>query len=163
MSGPSTMPAARALEIDVASHLVEAPGDAAIGAIEDALRERGLTLGLHDPPRAVTVDAWLADGAAGAPSPFDDPADHLVAGLVAVAANGERLVVKPAPRRSVGPDLVALVFGQKGRYLRVESAWLRVFDVGAPRVAHAHRVRPDPAVTAGEEELLARIGRELGG
>lgn len=158
MSGPSTIPRARAIAVDPTSQLVDAPAEATLGAVEDALAEHGLTLGLGAAlARGDTVAAFLEAGAPGAPSPFSDPADHLLAGLVAVGPRGDRLVVKPAPRRSVGPDLVALVHGQRGRFFRLESAWLRAWPAAAARPSIPHAVRPDPPLGEDERRLLDRI------
>jgi alkyldihydroxyacetonephosphate synthase len=157
---PSFIPPAPGVTVDEDSLLADCPAGVTLRAIESALAPLGLTLGV-DGSLDRTVGEWIEAGAPGAPSPFADPADHLIAGLVATSAAGERLVVKPAPRRSVGPDLVALVFGQGGRFFALESAWLRAHRKDAPRVALAHGVRSDPDLTAAERGLLDRIAAEL--
>lgn len=162
MSGPSTLPRARAITVDVTSQLVDAPAESTLGAVEDALAGEGLTLALGGAlPRDETVASFVEAGAPGAPSPFSDPADHLLAGLVAVGLRGDRLVVKPAPRRSVGPDLVALVHGQGGRFFRLESVWLRAWPIPGVRPSIEHAVRPDPPLGDDERRLLDRVDEAL--
>src|SRR4051812_31262123 len=119
--------------IDRVSLLVSVAGDTSIKALEATLALEGLTLALGEKlDRTMTIRDWLAAGTPGARSAFADPADHLVAGLEAVLVNGERLVVRPSPRRAVGPDLIALVVGAGGRFARLERATLRVHAIAAP-------------------------------
>ena len=147
-------------EIDHQSLLVRVPGAATLASIERALAGEGLTLGV-----AATDDAvgdWLARGAPGAPSSFSDPADHLVAGLTATLMNGTTLEVRPAPRRAVGPDLIALVTGANERFASIDHVWLRVHLAGAHRVAlPTVGLDLDPPVTTEEAKLLDAIAREL--
>jgi alkyldihydroxyacetonephosphate synthase len=155
------------ITVDHASLLVDAPGTATLAAVEEVLRAHGFTLGLFldRAPLEMSVAEWLARGAPGAPSSFADPADHLVAGLEARLPNGKVLVVRPSPRRAVGPDLTALAIGTGDRVARVERAWLR---------AHAARkggaVRPsyplpgldlDPPLGDDEARLLDGIAKAL--
>jgi alkyldihydroxyacetonephosphate synthase len=150
--------------VDRASLLVDVDAGATLGECEDALRGEGLTLGLDATDRAATVGAWLARGADGARDPWSDPADHLVAGLVARMRDGRVLTIRPSSRRAVGPDLIALVVGMHERFARVERAWLRVHRLDAPRAAvHALVGERNPGVSEEEERLLAAIGREIGG
>lgn len=150
------------------SLLVEAPADATLGEIEQELSNLELTLGiaLKDEILHMQLGAWLAKGAPGAPSAFADPADHLVAGLVATLQNGKRLEVRPVPRRAVGPDLTALLFGAGGAFGQIERAWLRVHRAvhlkSAQRVALAlPGVDLDPPVSEAEGRLALAIAREL--
>lgn len=148
------------IAIDRASLLVEAPGSASLRAVEGAIAREGLTLDV--PLTDATVDAWLAAGAPGAPSSFADPADHLLAGLVARLRDGRVLTIHPSPRRAVGPDMTALVLGAGGRFAVVESAWLRVHRASRLRVACLAGVDLDPSPNEGERALLDAIERELG-
>ena len=155
------------IAIDRESLLVDAPGDATLGAIEEELAREGLTLGVFvEAPR--TVRGWVDAGAPGAPSVFADPADHVLAGFEATLANGDELVVRPCPRRAVGPDLAALLLGCHGRFGSVDRAWLRVHPKGARRVALPlrdleERVDLDPPLGEDEARLLDAIAKELGG
>jgi len=147
-------------EIDRASLLVRVPGAATLTSIEQALAREGLTLGV-----AATDDAvgdWLARGAPGAPSPLSDPADHLVAGVTATLINGSTLEVRPAPRRAVGPDLMALVVGARERFASIDHVWLRVHLTGArPVTLSTEGLDLDPPVSNEEASLLDAIAREL--
>lgn len=153
--------------LDRASLLVEVDGSTTLDACEAALQAVGLTLGLETVAtsmKAMPVGAWLADGAPGARDPWEDPADHLVAGLTALLHDGRTLAIRPAPRRAVGPDLVALVVGMRERYARVETVWLRVHRADAPR-ADAHLLVADRNPPVGDDELrlLAAIEAALRG
>lgn len=148
------------IEIDVTSLLVGVHGETTLAAIEAVISAEGLTLGV--PASDTTVAQWLAAGAPGAKSTFADPADHLVAGLTAKLTNGRRLEVRPAPRRAVGPDLVALLFGAGERFGSIEHVWLRVHRKDAPRVEVPVTVADLEAPVSKEEaSLLEAIGREL--
>ena len=152
------------MHIDRQSLLAEIAGTTLLGDAEDTLRREGLTLGLEslENHRGSTLDAWLAAGALGAPDPWRDPADHLLAGMEATLANGETLSVRPAPRRAVGPDLVALVIGMRARFATVTSAWIRIHPVEARQPATAAFVHPrNPPLSAGETALIEAVAREL--
>jgi alkyldihydroxyacetonephosphate synthase len=149
--------------IDEKSLLAEADGQAKLGEVEAALRPRGLTLDVEGASASnQTVAAWLAHGAAGARDGWRDPVDHLVAGLDAVLEDGRRVAIRPAPRRAVGPDLVALFVGMGERFGKVERAFLRVHRVGVKRPDHGTvSVPPDPEVSAVETRLLDALGASL--
>jgi alkyldihydroxyacetonephosphate synthase len=152
------------VRLDRESLLADVGGDQTLDAIESALASQNLTLGFPDgvPLPPLTVAAWLAKGAPGARSMFGDPADHLVAGIEATLANGAHLAIHPAPRRAVGPDLVALAFGTD-RFARIDRAWLRVHERGARRVAEPlpEGVDLDPPTSDAESRLADAIAREL--
>lgn len=135
-------PRPRVPVLDAVSQLVHASGDATLAEVEAALAPHGLSLALGDSAvnnERTTVNVWLSQGAPGAPDPWLDPADHLVAGFVARLPSGEDLEVRPSPRRAVGPDLLALFFGMHGRVGELRSAWLRI---------HAASGRPRPLATS---------------
>jgi alkyldihydroxyacetonephosphate synthase len=131
---PAEPPARRPLptapsapELDASSELVHAAGTASLADVERCAAAHGLTLGI-DPGvdlERETVAAWLARGAPGSSDPWLDPVDHLVAGYAAELPKGGALVVRPCPRRAVGPDLFALFFGTGTRAGRIHSAHLR--------------------------------------
>ena len=155
-----------AIRIDRVSLLVDAPALATLAAVEDTVVPLALTLGIaHEAwgdVAMLSVEDWLAGGALGAPDPWLDPADHLVAGLEARLVNGRTLVVRPAPRRATGPDLVALVVGARGRFAALRRAWLRVHHAGEPLPRTAPFVHErNPPTNDGEERLLDAIEREL--
>lgn len=148
------------MKLDRVSMLVEVTASAFVADVERELIAQRLTLGLVSTPNTTVAD-WIASGAPGARSPWCDPADHLVAGYVATFADGRRVEIRPAPRRATGPDLFALVFGQRQRWARLEGAWLRVHhrDARVPRTAPFEtEERP---WTDGEELLAKAIDAEL--
>jgi alkyldihydroxyacetonephosphate synthase len=154
------------IAVDVTSLLVEVEAEVALAEVEAELSKQRLSLDVEDLARRgpMRVGAWLARGAPGSRAPWRDPADHLVAGLSATLPDGRVLLVRPGPRRAVGPDLVALFFGTGERFGRITRAWLRVHPLLDGRV---HRpsappfVHAPPAVTPDEERLLAAIAEAL--
>jgi alkyldihydroxyacetonephosphate synthase len=145
-------------ELDAESLLVRASGSTSLAAVERALAPHGLSLGLGPsapPLDSTTVDAWIAGGARGAPDPWADPVDHLVAGFTARLPSGAELDVRTAPRRAVGPDLFALFLGAGGRAGSITSAHLRVRNPSAPRPLPFNADR-DPAQTPSEQAWIDR-------
>ena len=148
--------------LDRASLLVTVPGAVTLQELEAELALENCTLSLGSPSPDQTVAEWLGEGAPGARSPWDDPADHLLAGYVAKnVVTGDLLVVRAAPRRSVGPDLSALVLGMRERFFVVTSATLRVFPHGVAHVEVPFASPDDAPVGDGERALLDRIADEL--
>lgn len=158
MSGTSSV----RIAIDETSLLVDVDASVTVTELESHLIARGLTLALDGAPSDLDVGSWLAEGAHGARDPFLDPADQVVAGLTAKLLDGRVLEIRPAPRRAVGPDLVTLIVGARGRFAQTTRAWLRVHRIGVvrPRTAPFEAAR-NPSLTAEEESLLAAIAREL--
>lgn len=147
--------------LDPVSLLVDVAADVSVSDLEAHLAAEGLTLGLHEIPET-SLGAFVARGAVEAPSPWDDPADHLVAGFTAThVATGERLVVRAAPRRSTGPDLFALVAGMNERYFVLDRATVRVHLASAPRVVLPFASASAPPPGDVELALLERLGAEL--
>lgn len=151
--------------MDATSLLAEVDGATTLDALETELAARGLTLRvpLDGGRGAKTVAAWIAEGAPGAPNAFFDPADHLLAGADMTLANGDRLTIRPAPRRAVGPDLLALVIGGGGRFATLDRAWLRVHrrDARVVREPLPAGVDLDPPPNEDERRILDAIAREL--
>jgi alkyldihydroxyacetonephosphate synthase len=138
--------------------LARIEGTMDLASAEARLQAEGLTLGATLPSRSTTLAAWLASGAPGARDRWLDPVDQLLAGLEATLNDGRPLVVHPAPRRAVGPDLTALLVGAGDRFGRIDRAWMRVHPLGVPR----HSSTPfehdrDPALSAGERSVLDSI------
>jgi alkyldihydroxyacetonephosphate synthase len=159
------------LHLDRESLLARIDARTDLALAERELRDAGLTLdvaGASDAsspaPAApsVPLGAWLARGAPGTRDRWLDPADQILAGLDATLADGRALVVRPAPRRAVGPDLTALFVGAGERFGRIESAWMRVHrrDVTRP-TAPAFQHDRDPPLSDGEQSLLDAIARSL--
>jgi alkyldihydroxyacetonephosphate synthase len=148
--------------VDSMSLLVHVSGDTTLAAVEALLARHGSSLGLSDGTptnkASTTVSAWLADGAPGSPDPWQDPADHLVAGFTARLHSGEELEVRPSPRRAVGPDLWALFFGMQGRVGTIRSVWLRTQSESRRPRALRTTLERNPPLTAEELAWIERIG-----
>ena len=151
-------PAPASPVIDAASQLVHVSGSATLAEVERALAAAGLSLALGPdaPALTTTVDAWIADGAHGAPDPWLDPVDHLVAGFTATLASGAELEVRKAPRRAVGPDLFSLFLGLHGRVGAITSAWLRGHASSRPRPL-ATTIPRNPPIAAAEQAWIDRV------
>lgn len=152
------------IDIDFESLLAKAPASFTLGEIESELGKRGLTLGvdLSGKRSITTLGTWIASGTPGARSHFEDPADHVLAGLSATLVNGNALEIRPSPRRAVGPDLTALLLGANDRFATVQRVWLRVHRKDARLVNEPlPAVDLDPPVSDAEADLLSRIEREL--
>ncbi|MBK7402292.1 MAG: FAD-binding oxidoreductase [Myxococcales bacterium] len=146
---------------DAESLLVHAPATATLAEVEAAARSIGASLRLDSLDG--TVGAYVDAGCPGAVDPFSDPVDHALAGLDAELPDGRILRVRPCPRRAVGPDLMALVEGAEGRFLRPLAAHLRVHPTGARAVSVGTLdVDRSPPVTPGERALLEHVQREVG-
>jgi alkyldihydroxyacetonephosphate synthase len=164
--------ASTAMRIDRESLLACIDAAADLAVVERDLRGAGLTLDLAyassssaspaSPPGATTLGAWLARGAPGARDRWLDPADQLLAGLDATLPDGRSLVIRPAPRRAVGPDLTTLFVGAGERFGRIDRAWMRVHrqDATRPTASPFHHDR-DPPLSGGEQSLLDAIARGL--
>jgi alkyldihydroxyacetonephosphate synthase len=152
------------LVVDAESLLACASGSMTLADVECELASSRLTLDVEGAKASrETVAGWLASGAPGAREAWLDPADHLVAGIDLRLHDGRAVTIRPAPRRAVGPDLLALVMGAAERFVRVERAWLRIHPVGVRRPnLGALAVDPDPPVSAEEARLLDAIALRLG-
>jgi len=146
--------------LDRESLLVASPGDATVADLERFLEGEGLTLDLLPMP-STTVAEWLAHGAQGARSPWVDPVDHLLAGFDVILKDGRKLEVRPAPRRAVGPDMLALFFGTEDRFGSFSRAWLRVHPRSVVRpTTDPVEVKEGP-LERGEHALWDALEKEL--
>ncbi len=150
------------VEIDPKSLLARVGAATALADLERHLNGAGLTLDVPAGAPEATVGDWLASGAPGARDRWLDPVDQLIAGLDATLLDGRVLRIHPAPRRAVGPDLSALFVGARGRFGRIDSAWLRVHPRGVPRpLASPFRLERDPRLSSDEATLLDDIAAAL--
>jgi alkyldihydroxyacetonephosphate synthase len=159
----TTYRTALGMVVDRESLLVGVDGGEDWASVEGRLRRDGLTLDVEDGAAPGTVAHWLASGAPGTRDRWLDPVDQTVSGLEATLENGLSLRLRPAPRRAAGPDLTALFVGARGRFGRIDRAWLRVHraDVTRPSTSRVH-VDRDPPVSEGEASILDAIEAELG-
>lgn len=146
---------------DRSSLLIRAPGDARMAEIAALAKDEGVELPLTSAVPDMTVDEWIARGAPGARDRFLDPADQLLAGATLRMKNGSVIELRPAPRRSVGPDLIALVFGQEGRVAEIIHADLRVVFPGTLYTSPPFRAPADPPLEPGEARLFDAIANAL--
>lgn len=112
------------LAFDGTSRIVHVQAGISVAVLELELRRRELTLGLVTSPPEIPVGVWLTEGAPGRRPPSADPVDQLIAGIELVLPDGTDLAIRPAPRRAVGPDLVATIGSARGRLGIVTSAHL---------------------------------------
>jgi alkyldihydroxyacetonephosphate synthase len=150
------------LAVDVESLLAHLDGRGSLRAAEERLSSHGLTLDIGHPPDGLDVGEWLALGAPGSRDRWLDPVDQLLAGYEATLLDGRRIALSPAPRRSVGPDLGALFVGARGRYGRIDRAFVRVHRTGCARPSAPGFVQDrDPSPNEGELALSAAIAAAL--
>jgi alkyldihydroxyacetonephosphate synthase len=145
--------------IDDVSLLATFSGQTTLGEVQAALERSGLALAVsHQLDASLDLDGWLARGLPGAADAWSDPVGQHVAGFVARLNDGARLVVRPAPRRAVGPDLCALFLGAGGRVGRIEQATLAVRrrEAPAPR-ALPFRADRSPGPSAAEQGAWERV------
>ncbi|MGB5810490.1 MAG: FAD-binding protein [Polyangiales bacterium] len=103
------------IAVDDVSRILHVQAGIPLGEVEARASDHGWTLGIPSTHDEEPIGAWLARGAPGRPSKADDPVPQLVAGLELVLPRGEELTIRPAPRRAVGPDLIRVVIGARGR------------------------------------------------
>jgi alkyldihydroxyacetonephosphate synthase len=151
------LPEASAPRFDEPSLLVHANGQTTLGSLEDLAHARGFTLGIEAYDRRETVARFIARGMPGALDPWEDPADHAVAGFSATLGSGDRLSVRPTPRRAVGPDLFALFLGLEERVGTIDAASLRLHPTGLSAHPLRCRIERNPGIGAGERLLLEAV------
>ncbi len=147
--------------IDHASLLAHVTADVPLGTLEAELRKSGYTLALAALPGPMPVGAWLASGAKGSPPWWQDPVDQLIAGFDATLSDGRSFHVNPVPRRAVGPDLFALVFGVEGAIAKLYRVWLRIHKVGVERPTTAAFTPPSAVLSESESDAEANLWREI--
>jgi len=154
---------AAAVSIDDESGLVRAPGAINIGELERFLRAAGRTLAL-EAPSEIPLSRLVELGLPGARDSLEDPVEQRLAGLTARLSSGERLELRPAPRRATGPDLSALFVGASGRVGTVEHAVMPAPKLGCqPSRSLPFSGERAPAVngaeTAAFEAVVAAVHR----
>lgn len=153
-------PAPKTPTLDAMSLLVHTSGKATLADVDASLSRNGLSLGLGPgapDKKETTVNQWLSQGAPGAPDPWLDPADHLVAGFTARMPSGANLEIRPSPRRAVGPDLFALFAGMQGRVGELTSVWLRATSQTRQPRLHETNLERNPPLEAQESTWIDQI------
>jgi len=150
------------IDLDRKSLLVNVAANVSLGELESVLGAEGLSLDVDVAAHDTSVSDWIEAGAPGARNAWLDPADHLIAGFAArIRSTGAGFVIHPGPRRAVGPDLGSLLSGMRGRWLQLDSVWLRVHLRDAPRPKTAPFEGDDPALDPSETALLDAIDEAL--
>jgi alkyldihydroxyacetonephosphate synthase len=141
----SAMPATYTL--DTENLTVEATASHNGGALEDALNERGWTLG-HSPQSLYrsTVGGWVATLATGQFSSLYGGIEDLLCACTVILATGETVRLGSVPRGAVGPDLRHLFMGSEGTLGIVTSVQLKVFPLPEKRLLQTYRL---PGLDAG--------------
>lgn len=148
--------------IDHASLLAHVTADMGLSALEGELRKSGYTLALERAPEDIALGTWLAEGAEGASSWWKDPVDQLVAGFEATLRDGRTFKVSPVPRRAVGPDLFAIVFGVEGALATLDRIWMRIHRAEVARPTTAAFVPPSAVLDRTESDVEARLWNAIG-
>ncbi len=134
------------LDMDPVSGTVTAQAGITVHQLENFLHEKGFTLGFVPRSRLLlSLGDYLATSSPSEGSPLYGTILDNCIGLSAVMADGTQFKVRPAPRRAVGPDLMHLLLGARGRYGVITAACLRVFPLPAVREAIAFAT-DDPVV-----------------
>ena len=98
------------VSFDDRSLIAHVQGGITLGEVEARLGEFDATLDLSECDLDQSVSEWIANGMPGA----DDPVAQNVSGLDLLLRDGRLVVIRPAPRRAVGPDIVGAVIGGRG-------------------------------------------------
>lgn len=124
----------RIVDLDLQSLLVTVQPGVTGPQLAEALRAQNLMLG-HEPQShdISSVGGWVATKACGQLSARYGGIEDLVAGLEAVLPGGRVVNSKTTPRRSVGPDVTALMLGSEGTLGIVTQITLRVSVIPSSR------------------------------
>lgn len=116
------------LDFDPVSETITVQAGMTLMQVENYLRERGFTLGFA-PRRELdrTIGTVLSHYPPFAGSPLYGTLRRNCLGLSAVLPEGTVFRQRPAPRRSVGPDLMHLLLGTRGRLGIITAACMRIF------------------------------------
>lgn len=122
------------LDVDTKSRLVRVQAGVMGPALASVLLAEGYTVG-HEPQSfdISSVGGWVATRACGQLSARYGGIEDLVLGLEAVLPGGSVARSKVTPRRSVGPDVAALMLGSEGALGIVTEATLKISPVPEER------------------------------
>jgi alkyldihydroxyacetonephosphate synthase len=157
---PSTEPS-----LDRESALAGLPGTWTLAECERFVHAQGHTLGLDFTAfdGSLGLGEWIARGLPGTPDRFEDPVRAPISGFTARLHDGRRIAVPAAPRRAVGPDLLALFAGMRHSVGHVEHAALVALPIDAPRPPRLpFTADRDPPLDAGERGAITTLCAALG-
>ncbi len=125
-------------ELDEESGLARVGGGTQGPALEQALNDRGWTLGhMPDSFTHSTVGGWAATRSSGMQSDkYGDIAD-IVRGMTVVRPSGT-VTLRPAPSESTGPSLREMFIGSEGRLGVITELWVQVHRLPAERTVVAY-------------------------
>jgi alkyldihydroxyacetonephosphate synthase len=117
----------RVLEVDAVSRAALIQAGAKGPALEDQLREHGLTL-RHFPQsfEYSTLGGWIATRAGGHFATLYTHIDDLVESVTAVTAEGERWESRRLPGSGAGPSPDRMLIGSEGILAVITEAWVRL-------------------------------------
>ena len=117
----------RVLEINETALTVAVQAGKRGDAFEQELQARGYSMGNFPQSIALsTVGGWVATRASGQHSTRYGSMEDMLIGFEAVLASGEIVRLRPAPRRSTGPDLCGLLLGSEGTLAVLTTLDLRI-------------------------------------
>lgn len=130
----------KVLDFDPYSKVVTVQCGIILEHLERYLNARGHTLG-HFPSSiyCCTVGGNLATRSAGQMSSKYGKIEDMVIGLEVVMPTGSVVRVRPAPRRSTGPDLIQLFVGSEGTFGIITEATLRIWKLPEERIFAAFK------------------------
>jgi alkyldihydroxyacetonephosphate synthase len=115
----------RVLDIDEVSMTVRVEAGTRGDRLEQALSERGLTLGHYPQSLGISsVGGWIATHSAGQASAGYGAIEDLLLGMEAVLPGGEVASLRAAPRSAAGPDFRRLLAGSEGTLAVITEATL---------------------------------------
>ncbi len=127
----------RLIEIDEINCVAHVEAGMNGGAFEAALIERGYTCGHY--PQSLnmsTVGGWAACRGSGQSSSRYGNIENMIVGMKVVLPDGELLVVRHVPRRSVGPSLIEMFIGSEGTLGMIVELTLRIWRLPACEISH---------------------------
>ena len=120
------------IKLDPISGIVTTQAGVTLRHLESFLNQKGFTLGivpskLHD----VCMGKYVSIGGSRTYSPLYGELRDLIVGMSGYLSDGTPFRAKPAPRRSVGPDMIGLFVGSQGRYGIITGLCLKVFHLSS--------------------------------
>ncbi len=112
-----------------------------INELEAYVRERGYQLGHY--PQSIDqarMGGLAATRSIGQFSTLYGGIEHMLYGMRVVLADGDIVIIKPSPRKSVGPDLAELFMGSEGIYGIITEVTVALFPIPEANWKQAYRV-----------------------